>query len=210
VAASDLAALADVKTWLAGSSGIGTTDDALLTRLITDISGAITAYLGRPFLFPRTWTERLDGNGKQRLWLRNWPVTAITSLAMDAQSIPAAPLPGVGVAYAAGYLLELWDGTPPGRLQALDLRGHYYRYGRQNVVITYTAGNAVSGDGRRAVRPVGKRRRRDLRERHSAGEGREWADGRSVFSRGRHLHLRRGRRECCHADLLWLHPSVDQ
>lgn len=56
MAASDLAILADVKTWLAGSSGIGSTDDALLSRLITDVSGAITAYLGRPSLTPRMLT----------------------------------------------------------------------------------------------------------------------------------------------------------
>ena len=37
MAASDLAALADVKTWLSGSSGIGSTDDTLLSRLITDV-----------------------------------------------------------------------------------------------------------------------------------------------------------------------------
>ena len=58
MAASDLAILADVKTWLAGSSGIGSSDDALFSRLITDVSGAITAYLGRPSLTPRTLTER--------------------------------------------------------------------------------------------------------------------------------------------------------
>jgi hypothetical protein len=43
MAASDLAALGDVKAWLAGSSGIGSSDDALLARLITDVSGAVTA-----------------------------------------------------------------------------------------------------------------------------------------------------------------------
>jgi hypothetical protein len=62
MAASDLATLADVKTWLAGSSGIGSSDDALISRLITDVSGAITAYLGRPSLVPRLFMERLDGN----------------------------------------------------------------------------------------------------------------------------------------------------
>jgi hypothetical protein len=45
MAASDLATLADVKTWLSGSSGIGTSDDALLGRLITDVSGAIAAFV---------------------------------------------------------------------------------------------------------------------------------------------------------------------
>jgi hypothetical protein len=52
MAETDLAALADVKTWLAGSSGIGSSDDALPARLITDVSGAIAAYLSRPSLTP--------------------------------------------------------------------------------------------------------------------------------------------------------------
>jgi len=66
MAASDLAVLADVKAWLAGSSGIGSTDDALIARLITDVSGAIAAYLGRPSLTPRAFGERFDGNGRAR------------------------------------------------------------------------------------------------------------------------------------------------
>ena len=75
MAASDLATLADVKTWLSGSSGIGSSDDALIARLITDVSGAITAYLGRPSLTPRLFMERgLDNNDKTRLFLRHYPV----------------------------------------------------------------------------------------------------------------------------------------
>src|ERR1700734_2795503 len=80
MAASDLATLADVKTWLSGSSGIGASDDALIARLITDVSGAITAYLGRPSLLPRGFVERLDGDGKARLSLSRYPVLAISSL----------------------------------------------------------------------------------------------------------------------------------
>jgi hypothetical protein len=47
MAAPDLAALTDVKAWLAGSIGIGASNDALLARFVTDVSGAIAAYLGR-------------------------------------------------------------------------------------------------------------------------------------------------------------------
>ncbi|MFZ0609227.1 MAG: hypothetical protein WAM75_16290, partial [Xanthobacteraceae bacterium] len=83
MAASDLAVLADVKTWLSGSSGIGTSDDVLLARLITDVSGAIAAYLGRPSLTPRAFVERRDGDGKARLYLRRYPALAVTSLVID-------------------------------------------------------------------------------------------------------------------------------
>ena len=78
MAASDLATLADVKTWLSGSSGIGSSDDALLARLITDVSGAITAYLGRSSLTPRSFVDRLDGDGHERILLRRYPALQVT------------------------------------------------------------------------------------------------------------------------------------
>ncbi len=151
MAASDLATLADVKAWLSGSSGIGTSDDALIARLITDVSGAITAYLGRPSLTPRTFMERHDGNDKSRLFLRHYPVLNIISLLIDMAAVPAA-----NVAEGPpmrGYLLEAWDGLPPGRPQALDVFRAYYRKGRQNIVVDYTAGYAVEGEA--ATVPAG-------------------------------------------------------
>ncbi len=146
MAASDLAALADVKTWLSGSSGIGSTDDALIARLITDVSGAISAYLGRPSLIPRAFTEQLDGNGKPRLFLQHYPVLQLDALVVDNVAVPAAPLPGAGAPHGRGYLLEPWDGLPPGRPQALDLFDMAFRKGRQNVVVSYSAGYAVQSE----------------------------------------------------------------
>lgn len=146
MAASDLAALADVKIWLAGSSGIGASDDALLSRLITDVSGAIAAYLGRPSLVPRAFTDRVDGDGKARLYLRRYPVLAVASLVIDNIAVAAAPAPAAGAPCANGYLLDAWDGLPPGRPQTLDLFGATFSRGRQNVVVGYSAGYAVSGE----------------------------------------------------------------
>ena len=146
MAASDLAMLADVKTWLAGSSGIGSSDDALLSRLITDVSGAMTAYLARPSLTPRSLTERLDGNGKTRLFLPQYPVLQVASLVIDNVAVAAAVPPAAGAPRPRGYLLESWDGLPPGRPQALDLFEMAYRQGRQNVVAAYSAGYAVENE----------------------------------------------------------------
>jgi len=146
MAASDLAVLADVKTWLAGSSGIGSTDDALLARLITDVSGAIAAYLGRPALMPRTLNERLNGNGRKRLFLSHYPVLQVTSLVIDNVAVEAATAPADGAPQPRGYLLEPWDGLPPGRPQALDLFQAVFRQGRQNVIADYSAGYAVGNE----------------------------------------------------------------
>jgi hypothetical protein len=146
MAASDLAVLADVKTWLAGSSGIGSTDDALIARLITDVSGAIAAYLGRPSLTPHAFAERLDGNGKTRLYLPHYPVLQVSSLVIDNTALEAAVAPAAGAPHPRGYLLQPWDGLPPGRPQALDLFHMVFRPGRQNVVVSYSAGYAVEGE----------------------------------------------------------------
>jgi hypothetical protein len=146
MAASDLAALADAKAWLSCSSGIGSSDDALIARLITDVSGAITAYLGRPSLTPRPITERLDGKGKTRMFLRHYPALQVTSLVIDNVTVPAAVVPAAGGPFAKGYLLAAWDGLPPGRPQALDLFHLTFRRGRQNVVVGYNAGYAVEGE----------------------------------------------------------------
>ncbi len=146
MAASDLAALADVKTWLSGSSGIGSSDDTLIARLITDVSGAITAYLGRPSLTPRSCVERIDGNGKARIYLRHYPVLQMTSLAIDNVAMPAVVTPAAGAPYGEGYLLEAWDGLPPGRPPALDLFHALFRQGRQNIVVAYEAGYSVEGE----------------------------------------------------------------
>jgi hypothetical protein len=146
MAASDLAVLADVKTWLAGSSGIGSTDDALIARLITDVSGAIAAYLGRPSLTPRMLSERFDGNGRARLFLPQYPVLQVTSLVIDTIAVGAAAPPLSGGPHPRGYLLEPWDGLPPGRPQALDLFDMVFRKGRQNVALSYSAGYAVESE----------------------------------------------------------------
>ena len=146
MAASDLAVLADVKTWLAGSSGIGTTDDALIARLITDVSGTIAGYLGRPSLTPRAFVERIDGNGKARIYLRRYPVLQMMSLSIDNVALAAVITPAAGAPCGKGFLLETWDGLPPGRPQALDLFHALFREGRQNVVAAYEAGYAVESE----------------------------------------------------------------
>jgi hypothetical protein len=146
MAASDLAALGDVKTWLAGSSGIGSSDDALIGRLITDVSGAIAAYLGRPALTPHSYSERLDGKGKTRMFLRHYPALQVSSLVIDNVALAQAVAPAAGAPFSKGYLLEPWDGFPPGRPQALDLFHANFRRGRQNVVVTYNAGYAVESE----------------------------------------------------------------
>lgn len=77
--------------------------------------------------------------------LRHWPVTSITQVVVDNAIIPAAPLnsPTAQPTYyngTAGWRIELWDGTLPGKPGKLEIPGYYFRKGLNNVTITYTAG----------------------------------------------------------------------
>src|ERR1700722_935022 len=211
MAASDLATLADVKTWLAGSSGIGSPDDALISRLITDVSGAITAYLGRPSLTPRLFMERLDGNDKTRLFLRHYPGLQIITLLIDTAVVPAAA--PVGMPSAKGYLLESWDGLPPGRPQALDVFRTFFRKGRQNIVVDYSAGYAVQSEaasvpatpGPYSITAAGP-----LGPWASAGGGGGQSGRGRICGRGRRVHVRCRRCRRGRADFLRLHSGRDQ
>lgn len=71
--------LANVKTSLLIS---GTTDDAVLTRLMDAADGFIAEFTGRAFA-GGTFTETHPA-GRTLVFLRNWPVTSVTSVKVDA------------------------------------------------------------------------------------------------------------------------------
>jgi hypothetical protein len=122
---ADLTNLANVKQWL----GIATTtDDALLTRLVSAASDYIQTWLNRTFA-SAAYTEVRDGNGGAKLMFSNYPVTAVASVVIDGVAIPASTGPT-----APGYTFSQTQ---------LFLRGSY-RFTRdmQNVSVTYTAGYA--------------------------------------------------------------------
>jgi hypothetical protein len=73
--------------------------------------------------------------------LRHWPVVSVALVTVDDITIPALTgLPG------SGYVLEPWNGFPPGRPQAVSLRGYAYGKGFSNVSITYTAGYVINNE----------------------------------------------------------------
>jgi hypothetical protein len=130
VASTDLTTLADVKTWLqTGQTSFPTTDDALLTRLITAASQYIQTWLNRQIALAG-YLEVRDGSGGDRLQFACFPVTAVLSLAIDGLPIPAASSVG-----AAGYTF--------GATQ-LSVCGYRFTRGVQNVVVSYMAGYAVT------------------------------------------------------------------
>ena len=132
MASGDLTTLADVKAWLqTGQTPFPSTDDALLSRLITAASAFIEAWLGRQVL-SADWLEVRDGSGGQVMAFANFPATAVSSLSIDGIDIPPAPDDG---GFGAGYVF-----TPT----ELALRGYVFTRRAQNVIVSYTAGYAAT------------------------------------------------------------------
>ena len=144
---SDLVTLAMLKAWL--NIPAASADDAALGVLITQISRKMITQTNRNSLVPKAFTETLDGSGKTALMLRNYPVTSLTSLAVDGVSIPLAPS-----VTSNGYVLEQPDQEPPGQRQTLSLRGSCFNRGVQNVSISYVAGYQVAAEAAVAAATV--------------------------------------------------------
>jgi hypothetical protein len=153
-AKSDLCTLADAANWVQASTTGA--DASVLSRLITSMSGTLMAYLARGFLLPTTISERYDGPGSQRIYVRRWPILSVGSFTINNVTVPPATPPAAGQVWPTnGYLVEPWDGIPPGKMQAIDLYGGGWNYGfsapvfvpgRENISITYTAGYQVMNE----------------------------------------------------------------
>ncbi|HUO92562.1 MAG TPA: hypothetical protein VMU22_06560 [Rhizomicrobium sp.] len=134
MAATDLTTLADVKSWLGRTD---TNSDALLASLVTRASRAICSWLQRPLLLPHGVSETHTGTGGSVLVLKEWPVLSVSSVVVDGLAIPQA------ARQSPGWALDAWNGVPPGRMQALRLRG--YLFGGP-VEVTYEAGYRVTAE----------------------------------------------------------------
>jgi hypothetical protein len=89
----DLTTLADVRTWLqATTTTLPHTDDLLLSRLITSASEFIQNWLNRN-ITSTDYEEVRDGTGGQQFVFANFPVTAVASVIIAGQTIPAVPPP---------------------------------------------------------------------------------------------------------------------
>jgi hypothetical protein len=151
MAANDLTTLGDVKAWL------GRTDsnsDSLLSALITRASRHICSHLQRGLILPRTVNESRNGSGGDTLVLKEWPVISVSSVVVGHVTIPQAATASSSLqpGNSSGWACEMWNGTPPGRPQALYVNG--YTFGRsfpgaqntQNVSVSYQAGYQVSAE----------------------------------------------------------------
>ena len=136
---SDLTTLANCKSWLKLTAA-QTTDDTILSRLISASSALLQSWLNRNIL-AQVYTEVLDGQGNNQIVFANYPVTAVASLSIDKIIIPASIDGGV---LQAGY------GFDDGRLWVIGYQftrnsgyANDFTRGRGNVTVSYTAGYAT-------------------------------------------------------------------
>lgn len=132
---ADLTTIEKVRRYLFGND---TTFDAdeILADLITSSSAWVERQIGRTF-GSGTVTETKNGDGTSRMLLEQNPATAVTSVTVDGVAVPART-----VVSGTGWVLSD-DG--------IDLVGYSFTAGIQNVVIVYTAGEAVPADLEQAV-----------------------------------------------------------
>lgn len=146
----DLTTLANVKVWLvANSYALGeNSTDAIISSLIPRVSQSILNYIERPWILPRSYSEIYNPGGSSGVVLRNWPVLSVDSLYFFGQVISPA-----SNGRPPGYLLDTWDGIPPGRHQSVSLLGSRFGSG-PGLSVQYTAGYQVTDEAAVIPAPV--------------------------------------------------------
>lgn len=126
---ADLTTTAAFKTYARIS---GSADDALIASLITAVSNLIEQWLSRTII-QATYNESYDGNGSDRIYLHNAPVSSVTSVSVDGVAIPQSTL-----STQYGWVLTR---------RTIRLRGDTFPKGAANVQIVYVAGYATVPPG---------------------------------------------------------------
>jgi hypothetical protein len=106
------------------SGGYVSTDDILLTRLISSASDFIESWLNRRFDI-ETYTDVRDGTGTNRMMAANYPILSISNVTINNQNIQ--PSDGQSFGYR-NDLNRIW------------LVGGTFSRGIGNVQVTYSAG----------------------------------------------------------------------
>ena len=84
---SDLTTVANLEGWL-GLTNVQAPVPDQLQRLVTATSAGIQAYISR-IIRSQSYNETRAGTGGDRLVLKNTPVTAVSSVVVDGQTIGA-------------------------------------------------------------------------------------------------------------------------
>lgn len=155
MAAGDLTTLASIEQYLGLQSG--NEDEALLSALITALSAAAGTYCSREFT-SQAVTETRDGRGERRMPFLQNPATAVSSLVIDGQTIPAGdPFQTPGYYFTSTMLM---------------LTRYCFCRGLGNVTISYTAGYAtIPADLAQAINEWVALRYREIGHLDKSSEG---------------------------------------
>ncbi len=142
---TDIISLDALKAWL-DIRAENTRDDTVLQRLISAVSAKVYTRCGRPangFTVSADITETRNGTGTTEMVFANWPVTSVASLTVDGISITPSP-DGVQPGYVFDDQSISLVGIPARWNVGQTFSGlgfpHYFRQGKNNVVVAYTAG----------------------------------------------------------------------
>jgi hypothetical protein len=155
----DLTTLTAVKKW-ATVAAAG--DDQEIQDCITAFSSWVLTRTGRgpqdgsipsasPFVTPVSYTENYDGNGSDKMFLRNSPIQSVTTLTINGVVIPLS-----AAWNQTGYVITgdkkaiaLRNGNGGGNAPSFTtttfggwMLGRYFIRGIQNVNVVYSAGYA--------------------------------------------------------------------
>ncbi len=139
VATGDLTTLVNAKAWLNVPTAV-TGDDAMLQRLITGASQFVQTYLNRT-IATTAYNERYTGSGSNTLALPNYPITAVSSVAIRGVPIAASP-DGVQVGYTFDDRFLYLIGNVGFSSFPNGADGQFPKWPPLGVQVSYTAGFA--------------------------------------------------------------------
>lgn len=119
---ADLTTVANVKAWLNISAS---SDDALLSRMVSSASDFVQTWLNRN-ITSQNYQDVFDGNGGRKYMTFAYPVSAVASVFVDGIAIPASSSP-----VTPGYVVSK---------TRISMIGYAFSDGMQNCVVNYTAG----------------------------------------------------------------------
>lgn len=132
--ATDLCAVSDVLSFIGQSSS--TAAQSELQQCVSAASLYILRACAVDNFNAASYTQTFNGNNSFRLFLRNYPVTGVTSLVVNGTSIAQS-----SAWNAAGYI---FDDTSlqlrPGTITFPNVQSGIFPWGIGNVVVSYTAG----------------------------------------------------------------------
>lgn len=128
--ATELLSLADLKSYLQITSD---SYDTILASLKASVEQWVKTYCRDPFLVVER-TEYHDGNGKADLRLRHYPITALTSVHVDASRAF-----GASTAVTSDVIASTLNDAEG----VIELYGKVFTVGQKNVKVVYKAGLAT-------------------------------------------------------------------